>query len=146
MTKGRSNLRRTSRAQWSVGSLLLLAVLLHFPLTAVAQEIRYLYDALGRLVGVVDQQGNAVEYVYDAVGNILQIKRLTADPAAAVAITLVSPNKGAVGTTVQIFGKGFSTTPGNNQVAFNGVAATVTASYQGLTATMPVTMISNMAT
>jgi len=103
-----------------------------------AQEIRYLYDDLGRLVGVVDPQGNAAEYVYDPVGNILQIKRFNVDPAAAVAISLVSPNKGTVGTTVEIFGRGFSSTAQANEVAFNGVAAPVTAATgTSLTTTVP---------
>ena len=69
-------------------SPILLAALLILAVGASAvssQEIRYLYDDLGRLVGVVDQQGNAAEYVYDAVGNILEIKRFNVDPAANVA-------------------------------------------------------------
>jgi len=105
---------------------------------APAQEVRYIYDDLSRLIGVVDQQGNAAEYVYDAVGNILQIKRFTVDPNAAVSITLVRPSSGPVGATVQLFGKGFSTTPGANQVAFNGAAAPVTAATgTSLTTTVP---------
>ncbi|MCI0370958.1 MAG: RHS repeat protein, partial [candidate division NC10 bacterium] len=72
-----------------LGALLILAV---GASGVSAQEIRYLYDDLGRLVGVVDPQGNAAEYVYDAVGNILQIKRFNVVPGAAVAITLVTPN------------------------------------------------------
>ncbi len=116
----------------------MLIAVLGLTAIALAQEIRYLYDDLNRLIGVVDQQGNAAEYVYDAVGNILQIKRFTTDPNAAVSITLVSPNKGRVGTEVQLFGKGFSPTPGDNQVAFNGTAATVTASTPtSLTTTVP---------
>jgi len=106
---------------------------------APAQEIRYIYDSLNRLVGVVDQQGNAAEYVYDAVGNILQIKRFSVNPSANVSISLVTPNKGNVGTTVQIFGKGFSPTPGQNTVTFSGGAtATVTAATaMSLTTTVP---------
>jgi YD repeat-containing protein len=116
---------------------LLLAVL---GLTSVApaQEVRYIYDELNRLIGVVDQQGNAAEYVYDAIGNIIQIKRFTVDPNAAVSITLVRPNSGPIGATVQIFGKGFSTTPGDNQVRFSGTPATVTAATAtSLTTTVP---------
>lgn len=104
-----------------------------------AQEIRYIYDQLNRLVGVIDQQGNAAEYVYDAVGNILQIKRFNVDPSANVSISLVTPSKGNVGTTVQIFGKGFSPTPGQNTVTFSGGAtAPVTAATStSLTTTVP---------
>jgi YD repeat-containing protein len=116
----------------------MLTVLMAFSRSAGAQEIRYIYDDLNRLIGVVDQQGNAAEYVYDAVGNILQIKRFTVDPNAAVGITLVRPSSGPVGATVQIFGKGFSTTPGDNQVRFSGILATVsTATATSLTATVP---------
>jgi YD repeat-containing protein len=115
----------------------MLTVLMAFSRSAGAQEIRYIYDDLNRLIGVVDQQGNAAEYVYDAVGNILQIKRFTVDPNAAVGITLVRPSSGPVGATVQIFGKGFSTTPGDNQVRFSGILATVsTATATSLTATV----------
>lgn len=117
--------------------LFMLTVLMAFSRSAGAQEIRYIYDDLNRLIGVVDQQGNAAEYVYDAVGNILQIKRFTVDPNAAVGITLVRPSSGPVGATVQIFGKGFSTTPGDNQVRFSGILATVsTATATSLTATV----------
>jgi len=106
---------------------------------ASGQEIRFIYDNLNRLVGVVDQQGNAAFYEYDAVGNLLRIQRFNVDPSANVSITLVTPNKGNVGTTVQIFGKGFSPTPGQNTVTFSGGAtATVTAATgTSLTTTVP---------
>jgi YD repeat-containing protein len=41
------------------------------PLPAIAADIIYIYDELGRLVGVVDPAGDAVTYRYDAVGNLL---------------------------------------------------------------------------
>ncbi len=131
--------RHTIQRQFASGVALIIALLmLGLCVPALAQEIRYFYDDLNRLIGVVDQQGNAAEYVYDAVGNILQIKRFTTDPNAAVSITLVSPNRGKVGTEVRIFGKGFSPTPGDNQVAFTGTAATVTASTStSLTTSVP---------
>jgi YD repeat-containing protein len=96
---------------------------------ALAQQpsIYYVYDALNRLTAVVDQQGHAATYTYDAVGNILKIDRVDA-PAGPVAITLFTPLVGATGTTVQIFGRGFSGAAARNMVAFNGAAATVTAS------------------
>ena len=63
-----------------------------------AQEIRYLYDDLNRLVGVIDQQGNAATYEYDAVGNILRItRRNVADVPGPVAIILLSSNHGPAG-------------------------------------------------
>lgn len=44
-----------------------------FGAPALAGEERYDYDALGRLVRVIDEQGRVTEYVYDAAGNILQV-------------------------------------------------------------------------
>ena len=110
------------------GVLSVVAVVL-VSVTAFAQSanIQYVYDALGRLTGVVDQQGNVATYTYDAVGNLLAISRVNvADIPGAVGITLVSPGSGTVGATVMIFGKGFSTTASQNAVAFNGTSATVT--------------------
>jgi len=130
---------RPHRARSVVVGLAMLFALASLAAPAPAQEIRYIYDDLNRIVGVVDQQGNAAEYVYDSVGNILQVKRFNVDPSANVSISLVTPNKGNVGTTVQIFGKGFSPTPGQNAVTFSGGAtATVTAATgTSLTTTVP---------
>jgi YD repeat-containing protein len=97
---------------------------------ASAQQpaVLYVYDDLSRLVGVIDQDGNVATYTYDAVGNILRIDRFdgTGVPGP-VAITLVTPARGKVGTAVQIFGKGFSPTAAQDIVAFNGVRAEVNA-------------------
>ena len=97
---------------------------------ASAQQpaVFYVYDDLNRLVGVIDQNGNVATYTYDAVGNILKIDRVdgTSVPGA-VGITLVTPAGGKVGTTVQIFGKGFSPTAVQDIVAFNAVRAEVSA-------------------
>ena len=122
-------------------SSLALACLLVVALRAHAQQpsIHYVYDDLGRLVGVVDQDGNAATYTYDAVGNILAIgHHNVADTPGAVAITLVAPSKGKVGTAVSIFGRGFSPDPVQNTVAFNGAIETVTAATtNSLTTSVP---------
>jgi YD repeat-containing protein len=94
------------------------------PASAQTGPVHYVYDRLSRLVGVVDPQGHAATYSYDAVGNLLEIERI--DALGAVAITLVAENEGPTGTTVQIFGRGFSTTPSQNTVSFNGTGAVVT--------------------
>jgi YD repeat-containing protein len=63
-----------NRLRWFAA--LLLALMLAAP--ALAQQpgpVQYVYDALGRLVRVIDGQGNVAGYVYDAVGNILEIRR-----------------------------------------------------------------------
>ena len=38
---------------------------------AVTGASRYDYDALGRLIRVIDEQGRVTEYVYDPAGNLL---------------------------------------------------------------------------
>jgi YD repeat-containing protein len=122
-------------------ALLLLAAIPFTPSRVVAQTaaaVRYVYDDANRLTAVVDQDGNVAQYVYDAVGNLLRLDRVDA-PASAVAITLVSPNRGRVGRAVEIFGKGFADTSGGNTVRFNGVQATVSeASPNRLLTAVPV--------
>jgi YD repeat-containing protein len=122
----------------AVLALLLCATLL--PPAVAAQEVRYVYDALNRLVAVVDPQGNAAEYVYDPVGNLRAIRRYTVAGSAAdpVRIFLVHPTQGPPGTAVDISGIGFSAAPTDNHVWFNGTAATVTAAtVNTLTAIVP---------
>ncbi|MGH7279064.1 MAG: IPT/TIG domain-containing protein [Candidatus Rokuibacteriota bacterium] len=96
------------------------------PAHAQSPAIHYIYDELNRLVGVIDQQGNAATYTYDAVGNLLRIDRLDADQIPGpVAITLVAPDRGKAGTVVEIFGKGFSAVAEQNAITFNGTLAAV---------------------
>src|SRR5260221_9420250 len=76
--------------------------------------------------------GNVVEYTYDTVGNITNIDR---HATSGLAITTVSPASGVVGSSVTIYGSGFSATPANNAVQFNGTTAAVTASDSGSIAT-----------
>jgi YD repeat-containing protein len=100
-------------------------VLLTFALSsaAVAQvSVSYTYDSLGRLVTVTDSAGATAVYTYDAVGNILSVQRLA---AGTLNIFNVFPAKAVVGGTVTISGSGFSSTPTQNTVKFNGVSATV---------------------
>ena len=92
-------------------------------LTAVAgNEITYIYDELSRLLAVVSPSEVAT-YSYDEVGNLLSISR---GNASLVSVIEFTPNSGAIGTEVTIFGTAFSSTPANNTVKFNGVTATVT--------------------
>ncbi len=119
---------RASRAA-ALGLVAVSVVLLLVLAPAWAQDaaVRYVYDDLGRLIAVVDQQGNVATYAYDLVGNLLAVERVAADGIPGpLGITLVTPNRGQVGTGVQIFGKGFSATPTSDAVRFNGTLATVT--------------------
>ena len=58
-------------------SLTLAAWLVLAPTGAAADQAQYIYDDLGRLVQVIDGQGNVATYTYDAVGNLLSITRNT---------------------------------------------------------------------
>jgi YD repeat-containing protein len=99
------------------------------------RAITYTYDAVGRLIGVVDPQGNAVTYTYDAVGNL---QSTTEYASSQTSIIGFSPSSGAVGTTVTISGTGFSSTASQNAVSFNGTAASVTyATATQLVVTVP---------
>ncbi|MFQ5846381.1 MAG: RHS repeat domain-containing protein [Candidatus Methylomirabilales bacterium] len=73
-----------------VGLILLLGVQ-----ATHGQEIRYVYDDLGRLIAVVDPQGGTAVYEYDAVGNILAIRR--PQTTGPVVIALVKPPEGPIG-------------------------------------------------
>ncbi len=84
-----------------------------------------MYDASGRLRAVVDPGSDTAVYKYDAVGNLLSISRQS---TSVVSIIEFNPDSGPVGTTVTIFGTGFSATPSQNTVTFNGVSASVTSS------------------
>jgi hypothetical protein len=121
---------RRCKTSWLAGSsvvaFLVCVASLVGGASAQPYPVQYAYDELGRLVAVVDQDGDAAIYVYDAVGNILSIQRV--DAAALpdrVAITAVVPRKGKAGTVVSILGKGFGASAGDNAVAFNGVASAV---------------------
>jgi hypothetical protein len=83
----------------------------------------------------VNAASNAVEYTYDAAGNIIKMERPV---TSGFGITSIDPASGAVGSTVTVYGYGFSATPANNTVNFNGVAAAVTASASGsISTTVP---------
>ena len=100
-----------------------------------AADIVYHYDRLGRLIAVVDPASDTAVYNYDAVGNLLSITRHT---SSSVAVIGFDPPSGPIGATVRIQGTGFSATPAQNTVTFNGVTATVSsASATQLVVTVP---------
>lgn len=92
---------------------------------SLGAPVSYLYDELGRLVCVIEKDGNAATYAYDAVGNLLSISRQS---PAQVSVIGFTPKNGLAGTSVNIYGTGFSTTASQNSVSFNGTAASVVAS------------------
>ena len=125
---------RPARFAWAT---VLLAVV-GLPCFALAQQITYEYDALGRLTVVASPEG-AARYDFDPMGNITRITtRRHTDVSGAVAILIVSPIQGRIGAEVRLYGRGFDPTPAQNQVAVGGVPATVvTASRDKLVITVP---------
>ncbi|HZJ63350.1 MAG TPA: IPT/TIG domain-containing protein [Kofleriaceae bacterium] len=104
--------------------------------SGAAPKVRYAYDPLGRLVQAASFDGTAVQYSYDAVGNITSIRRLAPGTLRVVDFT---PPSGTIGSTVAVFGSGFSASASENTVAFNGTAVTVTSATEtALTVTVPV--------
>lgn len=113
----------------------LLVALAFAPGLVQGADVDYAYDEAGRLVGVIAPNGDSAQYVYDAAGNITEIKRLN---VGQLAIIEFLPKSGPVGSTVTIWGSGFSTTPGLNTVKFNGTTATVSsATANKLVVTVP---------
>src|SRR5438876_9914622 len=112
----------------AIAVVVLCALLVPGRLQAQAPSVYYVYDELNRLIAVVDQQGDAATYTYDAVGNILRIDRFDATGLpGSVAISLFTPSAGAVGATVQVFGRGFGATIAQNSLVFNGRPTTISA-------------------
>ncbi len=127
------------RRRWAVRSIqivsLVVTVALLLILPGLAADISYVYDDAGRLRAVIDPSSDTAIYAYDSVGNLTGITRQSSTTLTVLQFT---PGSGPVGTTVTIYGTGFSATPASNTVKFNGTTATVlTASTTVLTATVP---------
>jgi hypothetical protein len=129
------SLRNTGpRSRLYLGSLLGMVVavlLLGYGLGALPAEasvpstaIRYFYTPNNRLSAVIKPEAEYAFYTWDAAGNLSSIARKS---STKLSIIQLEPTKGAVGETVDIWGTGFSTTPANDTVKFNGTAATVSA-------------------
>jgi len=103
-------------------------------LLGVVHATTYVYDANGRVVAVTQGNGASAQYTYDSVGNIVQIGQVAAGQIAIFAFT---PSHGSAGTSVTIYGQGFSATAASNLVKFSGTAATVSSA----TATQLITKV-----
>ena len=88
---------------------LLVALAVVWPVSLQADQAQYFYDELGRLVGVVDGNGEVAVYTYDEIGNLLSIERFGTG-STGIVIFLLAPSSAVVGTNVEIGGFGFSTT------------------------------------
>src|SRR6266542_6889232 len=72
--------------------VIFMALMISSVQTAGAQQVCYSYDSLGRLTGVIDQNGQAAFYVYDAAGNVLSIRRQS--PTGPVTLYSFDPPSG----------------------------------------------------
>ena len=72
----------------------LLVLFLGVGVKAQAPGIQYVYDALGRLIAVVDLDGDTARYTYDAAGNLLSIQRYD---SSQISIISFAPDSGPVG-------------------------------------------------
>ena len=101
-----------------------------------AQSTSYVYDANGRVVAVTATNGTSVPYSYNTLGHISQVGAPLSP--GQLAIFAFVPTHGVAGTQVTIDGQGFSSTPANNAVSFNGTPASVlSASATQLVVTVP---------
>ncbi len=83
-------------SRYTAQTLVLLLAILVAHLFAQSAGIQYFYDDLGRLIRVVDQNGNVASYSYDPVGNILSITRSTIPVNNGLAILNFTPQSGAL--------------------------------------------------
>src|SRR5437879_6160058 len=133
-----SSMVDTSRRSLMMWLWLLLVVASSHAFAQGPVTYQYFYDPTGQLVRVVDSTGVSIEYVYDDAGNVTQIKRVTGIAPLQLTIFNFTPQLGGIGTTVTIQGQGFSSTPAQNIVSFNGAQATVVSSSSTvLVATVP---------
>jgi YD repeat-containing protein len=129
------NTREHTRGNRIIFGWLFAAWLALAAVAGIAAEQRYVYDELGRLIAVIDPAGETTHYTYDEAGNLTSVSRAS---SAQVSIVSFSPTRGRAGGTVTIFGTGFSATPAQNAVTFNGTPALVSASTTtSIVATVP---------
>ena len=118
---------RSCRRSFSVRLTAIALFLLIAPRLAEA-DIAYVYDPANRLIEVINNNtATATIYTYDNDGNVTNVNN---NSTSTVVISEIHPNSGSVGTQVTVYGDGFSSTPGQNSVYFNGTQASVLSSTQ----------------
>jgi YD repeat-containing protein len=139
-----------------VVATLLLGLVCWVP-TAKAGEARYIYDDLGRLHQVIDENGDVATYTYDAVGNILSVTRSTGGVGAPT-ITGITPASGNAGQTVAVTLSGISlagaaVSTNNSAITVSGVRTTATSlsasfaiAYGAATGVATVTVATSLVT
>ncbi len=105
--------------------IVILTLLALLPVVTEAGQAGYVYDELGRLIRVVDEQGQVAIYNYDPVGNLLSIQRTTASTFTPT-INSITPNSFNRGTqtSVTLAGQNFlsgTLTTTNPSIAISNV-------------------------
>lgn len=126
---------RDAQRVWQSALKIALAILLALVVGNAHAQVQHIYDENGRLAGTIDPTGNGARFTYDAAGNIAAIARFTPTQVSIIEFT---PNSGPGSSSITIWGTGYSATPAQNTVTFNGLAGTVSAATANkLTVTVP---------
>ena len=80
--------------------LFLIAVAFVLPISSFAGDATYIYDDLGCLIQVIDEQANITNYNYDSVGNLLSITKATGHQPPQ--ITAITPSSALQGDTLSV--------------------------------------------
>lgn len=115
----RPGVRPLSWVNWFFFTLLLS---LAWPITISADQAQFVYDELGRLLGVVDGQGNVATYEYDQVGNLLSISH---DSVTTPVIATSTTGSADLGTTTTLVLTGTGLWPATVTVSNGDILATV---------------------
>jgi YD repeat-containing protein len=86
---------------------------------------QYIYDANGRLTGVIAPNGEAAIYRYDPAGNLTSIEHIG---AGGFGVLSFSPQVGTIGDQVTFVGVGMDTA---SSVSFNGTPAQIVSATPG---------------
>src|SRR5579864_9481705 len=95
------------------------------PAYAQGGTTQYIYDANGRLTGVIAPNGEAAIYHYDPAGNLTSIEHVG---AGGFAILAFSPGVGTIGDQVTLTGVGLDTA---SSVSFNGTSGQIVSAAPG---------------
>ena len=121
---------------------------LHIPIDDVDRSNSFTRDSTGAAftfaagAPLADGLHTIVATVQDVVGNKGNASSVSFSVNGPI-IQSLSPANGLIGASIQIIGQGFSATPANNVVVFDGVPATVTgATTTILTVTVPTGAVS----
>src|SRR6266436_992056 len=118
-----------SKPNWNSILMLTISILFLFAVDAQAAA-----SSITATVPTGATTGNVIVTVSGKASN-----GVTFTVTAAPSITLLTPNTGAVGSSIVIAGSNFGPSQGNGNVKFNGVSATTITSWgaSSITATVP---------